>query len=78
MRGRGFVFADEDVSAPGPILEIGAGVRGYSGGFAACVSVSDLNSCDWIRDGRSVRKRSICFCMSDSAEFNVTDTGYAH
>jgi hypothetical protein len=40
MRITGFVLADEDVSAPGPIVETGAGVPGYSGGFAACAAVS--------------------------------------
>ena len=40
MRITGFVLADEDVSAPGPSVETGAGVPGYSGGFAACVVVS--------------------------------------
>ena len=40
MRITGFVLADEDVSAPGPVVETGAGVPGYSGGFAACVVVS--------------------------------------
>ena len=40
MRRSGFVLADEDVSAPGPVVETGAGVPGYSGGFAACVVVS--------------------------------------
>ncbi len=38
MRITGFVLADEDVSAPGPIVETGAGVPGYSGGFAACAA----------------------------------------
>ena len=28
MRGRGFVLADEDVSAPGPSVETGASVPG--------------------------------------------------
>jgi hypothetical protein len=32
MRITGFVLADEDVSAPGPSVETGAGVPGYSGG----------------------------------------------
>jgi len=41
MRITGFVLADEDVSAPGPVVETGAGVSGYSGGFAACVVVLD-------------------------------------
>ena len=41
MRITGFVLADEDVSAPGPIMETGAIVPGYSGGLAACVVVSD-------------------------------------
>ena len=41
MRGRGFVLADEDVSAPGPIVKTGASVPGYSGGFAACAIVLD-------------------------------------
>ena len=59
------------------MVEAGATVSGYSGGVAACVGLSDSNSCDWIRDDRSVGKLSICFCMSDSAEFYVTDTGYA-
>jgi hypothetical protein len=31
----GFVLADEDVSAPGPRVETGADVPGYSGGLAA-------------------------------------------
>ena len=35
MRITGFVLADEDVSAPGPIVETGADVRSDSGGFAA-------------------------------------------
>ena len=35
MRITGFVLADEDVSAPGPNVETGAGVPGYSGGLAA-------------------------------------------
>ena len=43
MRGRGFVLADEDVSAPGPMVETGATVPGYSGGVAACAVVSDLD-----------------------------------
>jgi hypothetical protein len=30
MRITGFVLADEDVSAPGPSVETGAGVPGYS------------------------------------------------
>ena len=38
MRITGFLLADEDVSAPGPIVETGAGVPGYSGGFAACAA----------------------------------------
>jgi hypothetical protein len=44
MRIIGFVLADEDVSAPGPSVETGAGVPSYSGGVAACVVVlySDL------------------------------------
>ena len=58
-------------------METGATVPDDSGGGAACVGLSDSNSCDWIRDDRSVGKLSICFCMSDSAEFHVTDTGYA-
>ena len=37
----GFVLADEDVSAPGPSVETGASVPGYSGGLAACAVVSD-------------------------------------
>ena len=41
MRVRGFVLADEDVSAPGPMVETGATVPGYSGGVAACVVVLD-------------------------------------
>ena len=40
MRSSGFVLADEDVSAPGPSVETGANVPGYSGGLAACVVVS--------------------------------------
>ena len=32
MRVRGFVLADEDVSAPGPMVKTGATVPGYSGG----------------------------------------------
>ena len=32
MRGSGFVLADEDVSAPGPSVEAGADVPGYSAG----------------------------------------------
>ena len=32
MRITGFVLADEDVSAPGPSMETGANVPGYSGG----------------------------------------------
>ena len=32
MRITGFVLADEDVSAPGPVVETGADVPGYSGG----------------------------------------------
>ena len=40
MRIIGFVLADEDVSAPGPSVETGAGVPSYSGGIAACVVVS--------------------------------------
>ena len=39
MRITGFVLADEDVSAPGPSVETGASVPGYSGGLAACVVV---------------------------------------
>jgi hypothetical protein len=39
MHGRGFVLADEDVSAPRPMVETGATVPGYSGGVAACASV---------------------------------------
>ena len=31
MRIIGFVLADEDVSAPGPVVETGANVSGYSG-----------------------------------------------
>ena len=38
MRITGFLLADEDVSAPGPIVETGANVAGYSGGFAACAA----------------------------------------
>ena len=38
MRITGFVLADEDVSAPGPVVETGVGVAGYSGGFAACAA----------------------------------------
>ena len=34
MRIIGFVLADEDVSAPGPVVETGASVPGYSGGLA--------------------------------------------
>ena len=59
------------------MMETGASVPGYRSDAAACVSISDSNPCDRIRDGRSVRKRSICFGRSDSAEFYVTDTGYA-
>ena len=40
MRITGFVLADEDVSAPGPSVETGASVPGYSGGAAACVDCS--------------------------------------
>ncbi len=40
MRITGFVLADEDVSAPGPSEETGAGVPGYSGGLAAAPDVS--------------------------------------
>jgi hypothetical protein len=32
MRGRGFVLADEDVSAPRPMVKTGATVPGYSRG----------------------------------------------
>ena len=39
MRGRGFVLADEDVSAPRPMVKTGATVPGYSRGVAACASV---------------------------------------
>ena len=39
MRGRGFVLADEDVSAPGPMVKTEATVPGYSRGVAACASV---------------------------------------
>ncbi len=35
MRITGFVLADEDVSAPGPVIETGASGPGYSGGLAA-------------------------------------------
>ena len=42
MRITGFAHADEEVSAPGPVVETGAGVPGYSGGVAACAPVSDL------------------------------------
>ena len=35
MRITGFVLADEDVSAPGPVMETGASGPGYSGGVAA-------------------------------------------
>ncbi len=41
MRFTGFVLADEDVSAPGPIVETGAAVPCDSGGFAAWLVVSD-------------------------------------
>ena len=41
MRITGFVLADEDVSAPGLVVETGASVPGYSGGLAACAVVSD-------------------------------------
>jgi hypothetical protein len=34
MRITGFVLADEDVSAPGLVVETGASVPGYSGGLA--------------------------------------------
>ena len=34
MRRSGFGLADEDVSAPGPVVETGASVPGYSGGLA--------------------------------------------
>jgi hypothetical protein len=51
MRITGFVLADEDVSAPGPIMETGAIVPGYSGGLAACVVVLSselgLRACWW-------------------------------
>ena len=48
MRGRGFVLADEDVSAPGPMVETGATVPGYSRGVAACAvfSYPNLEGCD--------------------------------
>jgi len=43
MRVRGFVLADEDVSAPGPSVETGATVPDYSRGLAACAVVSYPN-----------------------------------
>ena len=47
MRVRGFVLADEDVSAPGPMVKTGATVPGYSGGVAACAvfSYPNLEGC---------------------------------
>ena len=47
MRGRGFVLADEDVSAPGPMVKTEATVPGYSRGVAACAvfSYPNLEGC---------------------------------
>ena len=69
MRRNGFVLADEDVSVPGPSVETGADVPGYSGGaerFSERLFGMGPDAEKRIRTRRRGRQRSRASCGNRS------------